>query len=126
MDLNALPQDEGRSCVNLRGQQVPYIRLNRIFALPDTPRSQRAKLVVVQSGQERAGIVVDELHGEIQTVVKPLSPIFQALKGIGGSSLLGTGDIAFIIDIAQLIGLAIQRETRQAGAPLPSRQEHSA
>jgi len=117
MDLAALHQVKGRACVNLRGEQVPYIRLSDLFALRDSERhgDERAKLVVVQFGQERSGIVVDELHGEIQTVVKPLSPIFQALKGIGGSSLLGTGDIAFILDIPQLIELAIARESRRVG-----------
>ena len=117
MDLASLHQVKGRSCVNLRGEQVPYIRLSDLFALPDRSQQgdERAKLVVVQFGLERSGIVVDQLHGEIQTVVKPLSPIFQALKGIGGSSLLGTGDIAFILDIPQLIELAIAREARRIG-----------
>jgi two-component system chemotaxis sensor kinase CheA len=70
----------------------------------------REKIVVVQFGDKRAGIVVDVLHGEIQTVVKPMGPIFKALKGIGGSSLLGTGAVALILDVQQLIGYAIARE----------------
>ena len=65
----------------------------------------------MQFGGEIAGIAVDKLNGEIQTVVKPLGPIFKPLKGIGGSSLLGSGDIAFILDIPQLIELAINNET---------------
>lgn len=109
VDLNSLNHVQGQNCVNLRGDQVPYIRLREIFSLQPRDHS-REKIVVVQFGEKRAGIVVDELHGEIQTVVKPMGPIFQALKGIGGSSLLGTGAVALILDIQQLIGFAINRE----------------
>lgn len=109
VDLRSLNHVQGQNCVNLRGDQVPYIRLRDIFALQPKDH-RREKIVVVQFGEKRAGIVVDELHGEIQTVVKPMGPIFQALKGIGGSSLLGTGAVALILDIQQLIGFAINRE----------------
>lgn len=109
VDLNSLSHVQGQNCVNLRGDQVPYIRLREIFSLQPKDHS-REKIVVVQFGEKRAGIVVDELHGEIQTVVKPMGPIFQSLKGIGGSSLLGTGAVALILDIQQLITFAINRE----------------
>lgn len=122
MDLASLPSVKGRNCVNLRGEAVPYIRLSDIFSLGKPSDLQvelddiREKLVVVQFGNDRAGIVVEHLFGEVQTVVKPLSPIFQALKGVGGSSLLGSGEIAFILDIVQLIELAVSREARQDAA----------
>lgn len=109
VDLKSLPHVQGQNCVNLRGDQVPYIRLRDIFSL-QSKNASREKIVVVQFGERRAGIVVDDLHGEIQTVVKPMGPIFQALKGIGGSSLLGTGAVALILDIQQLISFAISRE----------------
>ena len=115
VDLGSLPHVQGQSCVNLRGEQIPYIRLQKLFALEELENS-REKLVVVQFGDKRAGIVVDVLHGEIQTVVKPMGPIFQALKGIGGSSLLGTGAVALILDVQQLIGFAIDKEHSRNGA----------
>lgn len=114
MDLEALKHVDGRNCVNLRGDQIPYIRLSELFRLKtrnDHLAQTRDKLVVVQFGENRSGIVVEELLGEVQTVVKPLSPIFQSLQGIGGSSLLGSGDIAFILDIPQLIEYASNNET---------------
>ena len=116
MDLASLQQVDGRNCVNLRGEQIPFVRLSQIFALPEKNElmeEEREKLVVVQFGENRAGIVVEDLYGEVQTVVKPLSPIFQALQGIGGSSLLGSGEIAFILDVPQLIELAVKRESRR-------------
>lgn len=109
VDLQSLNHIQGQHCVNLRGDQVPYIRLRDIFNLPVID-SEREKIVVVQFGEKRAGLVVDDLHGEIQTVVKPMGPIFQALKGIGGSSLLGTGAVALILDVQQLISFAIAKE----------------
>ncbi len=122
VDLGSLNHVQGQSCVNLRGEQIPYIRLQKIFALTEQEDS-REKLVVVQFGDKRAGIVVDVLHGEIQTVVKPMGPIFQALKGIGGSSLLGTGAVALILDVQQLIGFAINKEHTRNGSIMSGAQE---
>jgi two-component system chemotaxis sensor kinase CheA len=122
VDLNSLSHIQGQSCVNLRGDQIPYIRLKELFSLKSSEDS-REKLVVVQFGDRRAGIVVDVLHGEIQTVVKPMGPIFQALKGIGGSSLLGTGAVALILDVQQLIGFAINKEHSRTGSLMLGAQE---
>jgi two-component system chemotaxis sensor kinase CheA len=125
VDLGSLSHVKGQSCVNLRGEQIPYIRLQKIFSLQATEEA-REKMVVVQFGDKRAGIVVDVLHGEIQTVVKPMGPIFQALKGIGGSSLLGTGAVALILDVQQLIGFAINKEHSLNGSLAADAQEKQA
>ena len=122
VDLESLNHVKGQSCVNLRGEQIPYIRLSELFLLKNRQEA-REKLVVVQFGDKRAGIVVDVLHGEVQTVVKPMGPIFQALKGIGGSSLLGTGAVALILDVQQLIGFAINKEHLRTGSLVPGAQE---
>jgi len=117
IDLANHQDVKGRHCINLRGDMIPYLNMTEIFNLAASAASTanneqeaRHELVIVQFGGERAGIAVDKLNGEIQTVVKPLGPIFKALKGIGGSSLLGNGEIAFILDIPQLIGLAVGKE----------------
>lgn len=117
IDLKSHVDIDNRQCINLRGEMIPYLNLSELFNLdnelshsPPKQGSHLEKLAIVQFGEERAGIVVDQLNGEIQTVVKPLGPIFQPLKGIGGSTLLGSGEIAFILDIAQLIDVAITRD----------------
>ncbi len=112
VDLSTFNFTKEQHHINLRGEQVPYIRLQELFAL-EKQEDMREQLVVVQFGEKRAGIVVDSLFGEMQTVVKPMGPIFQALKGIGGSSLLGTGAVALILDIPQLINFAMNREHAQ-------------
>jgi len=120
IDLANHQDIKGRHCINLRGEMIPYLSMSEIFNL--TPSQEhlqteavkknipKRELVIVQFGSDVAGIAVDTLNGEIQTVVKPLGPIFKSLKGIGGSSLLGNGEIAFILDIPQLIELAIGSE----------------
>ena len=66
-------------------------------------------MVVVQFGGIRVGLVVDKLLGEFQTVIKPLGELFRHIKGIGGSTILGSGEVALILDVAQLIHLAQNR-----------------
>jgi len=121
IDLANHQDIKGRHCINLRGEMIPYLNMSEIFNLTSSQvhseannmkqHTDKKELVIVQFGSDVAGIAVDTLNGEIQTVVKPLGPIFKALKGIGGSSLLGNGEIAFILDVPQLIELAIGNET---------------
>jgi two-component system, chemotaxis family, sensor kinase CheA len=52
------------------------------------------------------GLVVDRLLGASQTVIKPLGPLFQEMRGIGGATLLGTGEVGFVIDVSQVVRTA--------------------
>ncbi|KAB7770151.1 chemotaxis protein CheA [Xanthomonas maliensis] len=88
--------------IDLRGTVLPYVRLRELFALGGkTP--VRESIVVIRQGSQRFGLVVDTLLGEWQTVIKPLSKVFAQAKGISGSSILGSGEVALILDIASLI-----------------------
>lgn len=89
-------------CMNLRGTVLPFVRLRALFQLPGS-QTRRESIVVLRSGGQRFGIVVDELLGEMQAVVKPLSRIFSKLRGIGGSTILGTGQLALILDAHSLL-----------------------
>lgn len=86
---------------DLRGTVLPFIRLRQHFALQG-PGSARPNIVVIQHGSQRFGLLVDELLGEAQAVIKPLSRIFRQARGISGSSILGNGKVALILDIAAL------------------------
>ena len=108
-----LPAEErgdagGTGVVNLRGRPLPYVRLREIFAVPGSP-PRRENVVVVQHGSATAGIAVDVLLGESQTVIKPLGRMFQGLPGISGSSILGDGRVALILDVAGLLRLTSTR-----------------
>jgi two-component system chemotaxis sensor kinase CheA len=92
----------GNNYMDLRGTALPFIRLREMFSIDDPP-SPRESLVVVRCGDRRAGLMVDKLQGEMQTVIKPLAPMFSHLRGIAGSTILGNGNIALIIDVPALI-----------------------
>lgn len=107
--------------VDLRGEVLPLIALRDVFDI-DTPRGLRESIVVVQYGKERAGLVVDRLHGELQAVIKPLGQLFRGVRGLGGTTILGNGAVALILDIPALITHASTLERQgllsKANAPL--------
>ncbi|MDY6969542.1 MAG: chemotaxis protein CheA [Spirochaetota bacterium] len=93
---------EGGNFINLRGEVLPFMRLRDFFGEEgDAPEIE--KIVVIESSQKKAGLVVDRLIGEFQTVVKPLGKIFSSLDWISGSTILGTGDVALILDVSRII-----------------------
>ncbi|MBS1198308.1 MAG: cheA1 [Proteobacteria bacterium] len=103
-----------RDYLNLRGEVLPFVRLRQMFEIEgEVP--PRENIVVVQYAGQKAGIVVDELLGEFQTVIKPLSSIFRHLRGIGGSTILGSGDVALILDVQSLVQHSARIEEREMG-----------
>ena len=94
--------EAGHDYTDLRGQVLPFIRLRELFDVPGTP-SQRQNIVVVKHAGQKFGLVVDTLLGEAQTVIKPLSRMFAQVRGISGSSILGSGDVALILDVPLLM-----------------------
>ncbi|MES2151849.1 MAG: chemotaxis protein CheA [Pseudomonadota bacterium] len=96
--------DPGHDYTNLRGQVLPFIRLRERFAVSGTP-PRRESIVVIRHAGQRAGLVVDTLLGEFQTVIKPLSPMFNGVDCISGSTILGSGDVALILDVGALFSL---------------------
>lgn len=99
--------------LNLRGEVLPYICLREVFAIEGIP-SRRLSVVVTRCGDLKTGVLVDNLHGEIQTVIKPMTGIFRHLRGISGTSILGSGDIALILDIHHMVQTTVERTARQA------------
>ena len=94
--------EDGRDFTNLRGQVLPFLRLREFFALGGQP-GPRENVVVIRNGTQRVGLVVDRLLGEAQTVIKPLSRLFDEATGISGSSIQGNGEVALILDMPALM-----------------------
>ena len=94
--------EPGQDYCNLRGQVLPFIRLRELFRI-DGAATRRESIVVLKFGNHRAGLVVDTLLGEFQTVIKPLSALFSEVKCISGSTILGSGEVALILDVAALM-----------------------
>ncbi|MCP4188290.1 MAG: chemotaxis protein CheA, partial [Gammaproteobacteria bacterium] len=91
--------------VDLRGEVMPYLHLIDVFGDggEENVDKRRNNIVVVQYAGQKTGLVVDELLGEHQTVIKPLGQVFQNLKGISGATILGSGEVAMIIDVPALL-----------------------
>ncbi len=102
----AYTAEPGHDYTNLRGQVLPFIRLRELFALKgEPPRSEN--IVVLKHADQKAGLVVDKLLGEFQTVIKPLGEMFNQVKCISGSTILGSGDVALILDVPALVRQAL-------------------
>jgi two-component system chemotaxis sensor kinase CheA len=101
-----LPREERRlgrtGVLNLRGEPLPYLRLREHFQLGGEP-SPRENIVVISHGRGQAGLAVDRLLGQGQTVIKPLGKLCQGLPGVAGSTLLGNGQVALILDVLTLL-----------------------
>ncbi|MCP4472821.1 MAG: chemotaxis protein CheA [Gammaproteobacteria bacterium] len=109
-------QDVKGEYVNLRGEVMPYLHLADVFSEQSDGEDVKPgnNIVVVQYAGQKTGLVVDELLGEHQTVIKPLGQIFQNLKGISGATILGSGEVAMIIDVPALVG-RVTRNGRDTG-----------
>jgi two-component system chemotaxis sensor kinase CheA len=114
-----------RNYIALRGQALPYLNLRRMFTIRGEA-GRRENLVVVQYGGTRIGLAVDHLGGEIQTVIKPLGRMFSQINGIGGSTILGNGAVALILDVPALVRQVTADEERRLAAPHQERQPASA
>ncbi len=110
---------ETRRYLNLRGEVLPFIRLRELLAIEGEP-ARRENVVVVQFGGQKAGLVVDQLLGEFQTVIKPLGQVFRHLRGISGSTILGSGEVALILDVPALVQQAASRENEQTASVMQS------
>jgi two-component system, chemotaxis family, sensor kinase CheA len=101
-----LPPDRGAEAagcgvVNVRGKALPFVRLRRLLGLGEDP-TESELVAVVRTGQEEAGLAVDTVLGEGQVVIKPLGQLFRKLPGIAGSTILGNGRVALILDVPSL------------------------
>ncbi len=93
---------EGGNFFTLRGEVLPFLDLKQLFNI-EKRDDVKENIVIVEYARKRAGLVVDSLLGELQTVIKPLGKLFSSLKWISGGTILGNGDVALILDIPRLI-----------------------
>lgn len=99
------PDARGRSLVELREQVLPVVCLRSLYQL-EAPPPERTSAVVIRANGRRFGVLVDQLLGQHQTVIKPLGRMFRSLRGMSGSSILGNGEVALIFDVNSLGELA--------------------
>lgn len=110
MELTGEMKDaaHGRDHVNLRGRILPYIRLSDEFEAHESESGAEHILVVSHSGRS-VGLLVDNLVGEISTVIKPLGRFYKDVSGLAGAAILGDGSVALIVDVPNLVKSARQK-----------------
>ena len=96
LDSQAAGSNEGR-LMQYRGDLLPYVDLREFFSVPGEAPLVR-QVVVVNSQNERIGLVVDTVIGDHQTVIKPLGRMLRGVEGLSGATILGNGTVALIID----------------------------
>lgn len=92
----------GWRITNVRGELVPYIRLREWFMI-EGEAAGIEQIVITRRDNRRVGFVVDNVVGEHQTVIKALGKVYRNIEGISGATILGSGSVALILDIPQLI-----------------------
>jgi len=92
----------GRNFLDIRGALVPYLRLREVFGTRE-PAEPHQKVVIVSSTEGRVGLVVDQIIGNNQTVIKQLSKLHSDIKSFSGATILGDGSVALILDTAHLV-----------------------
>ena len=105
----------GRSFITLRDSLVPFLRLREMFAWGTRPDTFQ-KIVVIATGAERVGLVVDQIIGSHQTVIKSMSALHHNVTTFAGATILGDGGIALILDVAQLVDIGRNQEERLRAA----------
>lgn len=106
--------------VSVRGQAIPMIRLHRLFDVePKCEDPVQGRVVIVEHEGHLAALLVDELLGQQQVVIKSLESNYKKVEGIAGATILGDGRVALILDVPGVAALARAGGGRRMGGPVP-------
>lgn len=92
-----------KEVINLRGEVIPIIRLSEVLDIESTNTTDNLVVVIVKKGDKQAGLVVDELIGQLEIVIKSLGKYMNNCKQISGATILGDGEVALILDANALL-----------------------
>ena len=95
---------EGKEVINLRGTVIPLIRLDKILDVTDSKQdAENLTVVIISKGDKKAGLIVDDLIGQLEIVIKSIGKYINNSKMISGATILGDGEIALILDATTLV-----------------------
>ncbi|MEK7742420.1 MAG: chemotaxis protein CheA, partial [Nitrospirota bacterium] len=100
---------EGKDVYNLRGEMLPITNIGRVFALTDE-EPDRFFAVVAGTGNKRHGLMVDELFGQHEIVIKSLGEYFTGIRGFAGAAEIGKHEVILVIDVDGLIDNAVVKQ----------------
>jgi two-component system chemotaxis sensor kinase CheA len=115
LDRNERTRNNGRNLHAVRGELIPYIDLRQEFQIPDHAPPVE-KIVIVQYGGDRVGLVVDRVLGTHQTVIQSLGKFFESVDVVSGATIMGDGHVALILDIPALVRHADRQSGSTPGA----------
>ncbi|MBF3377168.1 chemotaxis protein CheA [Leptospira borgpetersenii] len=101
--------DSSSGTMNLRDELLPILHLSSFLSL-ETNKFHKENILILEYDDKSFGIVVNDLQGEIQSVIRPMAEIFKSIKCFSGTSILGSGEIAFILDVPGLYNLIRDQE----------------
>lgn len=116
-DVAEARRDSGRTMLQIREEMVPFVDLTTAFSMPPSQETRR-RVVCVRVERSRIGLVVDDILGRNQTVIKTFSVFHRDVEGFAGATILGDGSVALILDVAGLSRRAIagSQTSRQPAA----------
>ena len=93
--------------VNVHGAYLPVMRLYEVFTLtPEITDPTKAILLILETEGERVAVMVDEILGQQQVVIKSMEQNFRKVEGVAGATILGDGTVGFILDVRGLLNIA--------------------
>jgi two-component system chemotaxis sensor kinase CheA len=134
-DAFVLPREAVRECVafastdtrsvgvlEMRSRSLPFVSLGALFERDSQPGHGRRHLIVIESGGNELGLVVDDVLGDQRVVVKPLGPLFRGVRAVIGCAMTGDGSVALVLDVAGLFAAALRRPAARPAATNASLQ----
>lgn len=104
ISVNEIKYVQAEEVINIRGQVIPLIRVDNILDLePKEEEGENLTVVIVKKGEKSAGLVVDNLIGQQEIVIKSLGKYIENNKIISGATILGDGEVALILDVNTLL-----------------------
>ena len=103
-----------KSLIKVRDEYVPVLGLGPFFGYTKEEESDNYLVVLVEDDRDKLALVISELVGQQQVVVKNLETHYRAVDGVAGATILGDGRVSLIVDVSGLIRAA--SETRKAAA----------
>ena len=108
---DVLPEDiklvQSKEVNHIRGTVIPIIRMDKVLDMPpkegDEDKNKNLTVIIVKKGEKQAGLVVDELIGQQEVVIKSMGKYIKVPKMISGATILGNGEVALILDTNALI-----------------------
>ena len=95
---------QSKEVITLRGNVIPLVRLNKVLGIESTKKEDENLIaVIVKKGDKQAGLIIDELMGQQEIVIKSLGKYINKNKEISGATILGDGEVALILDTNALL-----------------------